>query len=252
MGLLKPIGANVEKDTPTLSQEYDGLVVNNLDPLMLGRIQVTYSLVEDVKDEKDLPWCYPTSPVFLGNSKDSIMFSVPEIGSEVKVYFPTQDKYMPYYKGTSFSENNMCTFFADEDYPNVYGFKDSIGNFFRVNKNKKTIMVQHTSSANMLIDEDGSLTYTLPDGSYFRMYYGGDWEILSGRGSTSVMRGDSAGTVTVDCSSFKVRANEIILDAPKTDVTGELTVKTADDGFILANNCLATVAGGIVTSIKMF
>ena len=56
----------------------------------------------------------------------------------------------------------------------------------------------------------------------------------------------------MDCSSFKVRANEIILDAPKTDVTGELTVKTADDGFILANNCLATVAGGIVTSIKMF
>ena len=38
-----------------VDQEYEGIVEDNLDPLMLGRVKVRYGMVEDA-DEEDLPW----------------------------------------------------------------------------------------------------------------------------------------------------------------------------------------------------
>lgn len=245
---IKPVDINIDPNVNSVDEEYDGIVVDNLDPLMLGRVRVSYSLVEDVEDEL-LPWCYPSGSSFLGNSRDSIMLCVPEVGSEVKVYFPTRDRYMPYYKGTEFSIENMCTFFADEDYPQVYGFKDSVGNFVRMNKKKKTITVQHSSTSNLFIDSDGSLRYTLADGSYFELLYGGSWTLSSGAGATSVISGSSDGNVQVNCQSFNVKANSISFDSPTTSTTGSFSVGNADGGMMQLNNGIATVAGGIVVSI---
>ena len=246
--LIKPAQLNIDPQSNSIDEEYDGIVVDNLDPLMLGRVRVSYSLVEDVEDEL-LPWCYPSAPSFLGNSRDSIMLCVPEVGSEVKVYFPTRDRYMPYYKGTSFSAENMCTFFADEDYPQVYGFKDSVGNFVRINKKQKTITVQHSSTANLIIESDGSISYNLPDGSYFQMLAGGTWIISSGKSQTSVLKGTPEGNVTLDCQAFTVTANNIVFDSPDTATTGGFVVGNADGGLMQLNNGSATVAGGIVVSI---
>ena len=248
--LIKPIQMNIDSQVNSVDEEYDGIVVDNLDPLMLGRVKVSYSIIEDAED-KDLPWCYPTGNVFLGNSKESIAFSVPEIGSDVKVYFPTKDMYMPYYKGTEFNSENMCTFFADEDYPQVYGFKDSIGNFVRVNKKRKTITIQHSSTSNLFIDSDGSITYTLPDGSYFEMLNGGTWTISSGAGQTSVFKGTPDGIVTLDCQAFIVKSNKVTFDSPDVDCTGSLKVANADSGTLQLLNGLGTVNAGIITSLKI-
>ena len=250
MPLIKPVQLNSDPQVNGTEQEYEGTVENNLDPLMLGRVKVRYPMVEDAEEE-ELPWCYPTTPVFLGNSKDSIMFSVPEIGSSVKVYYPTRDRYMPYYKGTSLNGDNMCTFFADDDYPNVYGFKDSVGNFIRVNKKSKTITVQHSSTANLFIDSDGSITYTLPDGSYFEMLRGGTWTLSSGAGATSVLKGAADGTVSLDCQTFNVKANKVNFDVPSTDFTGSISSGSADGGTLTCLYGMAIVKGGIITSIKM-
>lgn len=148
------------------AQEYDGYVENNNDPKKLGRVQVRTELYEDV-DSSALPWCYPTPSYFLGNSKNSIMFSVPEIGSQVKVYYPTHDKTTPFYKGMEFNEMNKCTFF-ETDYPNTYGFKDSRGNFYIVNKATDITQYQHSSGTNIKIESDGTYTITTPDGSYIQ------------------------------------------------------------------------------------
>lgn len=248
--MIKPVAANIDVCVPSDAEEYEGLVVNNLDPMMLGRVQVSYAMVEDSPDE-NLPWCYPSTNVFLGNSKNSIMFSVPEVGSSVKVYFPTRDMYMPFYKASEFNAENMCTFFADEDYPNVYGFKDSTGNFVRVNKAKKTITIQHSSTSNLFIDSDGSLTYTLADGSFFQMNYGGTWKLSSGKGATSVITGSADGNITVDCQTFNVNANKINFNAPDTACTGSFGADAADGGFIPLPAGSITVAGGLVTAIKV-
>ena len=250
MVLIKPVSANIDPATPLETEEYEGLVVNNLDPLMLGRVQVSYAMVEDSPDDS-LPWCYPSTNTFLGNSKNSIMFAVPEVGSTVKVYFPTGDLYMPYYKASEYNADNMCTFFADEDYPNVYGFKDSRGNFVRINKVKDTITLQHSSTCNCFIDSDGSIRVTLPDGSFFEMNVGGSWTLSAGAQATSVLSAGSDGNVTLDCQSFTVNANQAVMNTPITTCKGSLIVEKADGGMIPSPAGTTTVAGGIITSINV-
>lgn len=163
MALITPFGGLGDSFTPPENETYLGVVMDNQDPLKLGRIKVYISMYEDVKAD-DLPWCYPLLHTFLGNSKESIMFSVPEEGSEVRVSFPTRDKYAPYYSGCELNSENKCTFF-DDDYPDCYGFKDSVGNFVKVNKKTKTTTIQHSSTTNVEIVEDGTTTLTMPEGT---------------------------------------------------------------------------------------
>jgi hypothetical protein len=99
---------------------------------------------------------------FLGLSRNSIMGAVPEIGSEVIVRFPTKDKYHPEYN-MSYLTNTNKNNFLDEDYPNSYGFKDSIGNYFKVNKVKKQMRIQHSSGTNIDIIENGDMFFRHAD-----------------------------------------------------------------------------------------
>jgi hypothetical protein len=162
--LIKPYGPIIEPNKPTEEETYVGIVADNEDPKKLGRCRVFCSLYEDI-DLEALPWCFPTLETFLGNSPDAIAFSVPEVGSEVRVSFPTHDKYAPYYSGCELNERNKCTFF-DDDYPNCYGFKDSVGNFTKINKRTGINVYQHTSTTNVEIMNDGTTTFTTPNGQY--------------------------------------------------------------------------------------
>ena len=107
--LIKPYGPLVEANKPTEDNTYIGIVTDNNDPKKLGRLKVFCAIYEDM-DLEALPWCFPTLNTFLGNSPDSISFSVPEIGSQVRVSFPTKDKYAPYYSGCEMNERNRCTY----------------------------------------------------------------------------------------------------------------------------------------------
>ena len=107
--LIKPYGPIIESGKPTEDESYVGIVADNEDPKKLGRCRVFCSLYEDI-DLEALPWCFPTLETFLGNSPNSIAFSVPEIGSQVRVTFPTHDKYAPYYSGCELNERNKCTY----------------------------------------------------------------------------------------------------------------------------------------------
>lgn len=198
--LIKPFKQLIEDyHRKKEAQEYDGFVEDNNDPKLLGRIRVRTELYDDVESSA-LPWCYPTPPYFLGNSKNSIMFSVPEIGSQVKVYYPTHDKTTPFYKGMEFNELNKCTFF-EEDYPNTYGFKDSRGNFYIVNKAKDITQYQHSSGTNIKIESDGTYTITTPDGSY--------------------IYSDCNGNMRMCGTTLTVNMTESInLNAPSINVTG--------------------------------
>ncbi len=164
---LKPFKKLLSEYINKTEISYLGDVEENEDPDKLGRLKVRISIYEDIPTDK-LPWSYPQSPTFLGNSKDSIAFSVPEIGSQVKVTFPTKDKYAPFYGSSDITKSNKCSFF-DEDYPHSYGFKDSIGNFFKINKIKKLLQLQHTTTANIKFDEKGTISANHPNGCYMEI-----------------------------------------------------------------------------------
>ncbi len=88
-------------DTPTLSDEqtpryygkYRGSVVNNVDPLQQGRIQV---IVPDVSNVVPTGWALPCAPV---GGMQMGFFSAPPIGAGVWVEFEQGDADYPIWTG---------------------------------------------------------------------------------------------------------------------------------------------------------
>lgn len=136
---------------------YEGTVVYNKDPLMLGRIKVACKGFYESENYNDLPWIYQKSPTFLGCSKNRGFVAIPELGSKVKIEFPYINKKFPFY---SFSEYDMTNFPQEfkEDYPESYGFSD--GNFtFKVNKAKKCLTIKN-KNATLTFKQNGDIVYT--------------------------------------------------------------------------------------------
>lgn len=244
--LIKPYGPIIERSKPSENENYMGIVADNNDPKKLGRLKVFCSLYEDL-DLEALPWCFPTLDVFLGNSPDSISFSVPEVGSQVRVQFPTKDKYAPYYTGCELNERNKCTFF-DDDYPNCYGFKDSVGNFTKINKRTGRNIYQHMSTTNVEISKDGTTTFTTPNGQYMQIDPKGNiiGEIATvsivGQGHFSYTNGGNSFTMNggavefISCGPFSVKA-------PTSSFDGDLVV-SGNLGSTSAGSTIAYVLTG--------
>ncbi len=240
--------------------EFRGIVENNLDPLMLGKVQVRIDVYDDFTTE-DLPWASPTPDSFLGASADNISFHVPEIGTEVRVYFPTKDFNAPFYKGVEMNNFNKCTFF-DEDYPNCYGQKDSKGNFSLINKATGVSKFQHSSTTNIQIEEDGAYNLSTPDGSYLECASDGNFQIS---GTSTVIRSSTpteedsdeqqVSLLTITSDGYVFTANSVKLDVLSTTITGNLDVLgdvTCGNGYSgtlpLEGGGSAVVVKGIVIS----
>lgn len=140
---------------------YRGKVVNNQDPLQIGRVQVNIpGLIEGTLGSDgtwNLPWTYQKSPAMLGGNGFSSSFAVPENGSEVFVEFPYGDVYSGFYSYyLQSSATHQGTF--NEDYPNSYGFVDSTGNSLKINKAKQFLQFIHSSGAQFGMDLNGVIT----------------------------------------------------------------------------------------------
>jgi len=144
-----------------LSYPHKGIVVFNQDPKKLGRIKCeVFGLFEG--PHEDLPWCFPHNSYGLGGGGSSepynSWFSVPEVGTELEIRFPYKDIYHPMYYGFWQSESTHQVGF-DSDYPESYGFRDSTGNYFKVNKETGYVKVKHGPSGSYFdIDSEGNLT----------------------------------------------------------------------------------------------
>ena len=247
--LVKPFGEVFKPQRPTEDMWYIGNVENNNDPLKLRRLQIRTIVHEDLATE-DLPWASPIPTCFLGSSPNSEDFAVPEIGSQVRVFFPTYDQNTPFYMGGETNEFNKCTFF-DEDYPNCYGRKDSIGNFLKVNKVKKTIHAQHCSGANVQIDDKGGVTATTPNGSQLRVEPNGEiiWQQGSD-GQTLQFQFNADGSVYLKCNSVKIQATAFSVDTPKADFMGDLHCARGASAEVQAGPVMLGFDGGILKYVK--
>jgi len=73
--------------------KYRGTVINNVDPEMMGRLQV---MVPDVHGTVPAPWAMPCAPVA---APDGGMIAIPPIGSAVWVEFERGDDSLPIWVG---------------------------------------------------------------------------------------------------------------------------------------------------------
>ena len=226
---------------------YLGVVEDNNDPEKLCRIRVRISPYDNFATD-DLPWASPILGTH-GNSSFSGGFNIPEIGAQVRVYFPSKDLTAPYYTGAELNESNRVTLF-DDNYPNTYGYKDSRGNFYKIDKEAGTAHFQHESTSNVQVSPDGSITVSLRGGPTATFSSYGAFNLDSG---LIEINGNADGSLELKATStVGIQGSSITLNADTTTVTGGLSVGNGASGVIWGLGQIITVTDGIITSIKGF
>ena len=168
-------GMNLQDLDPKKFQDkWTGKVIDNKDPLKMGRVRIRiFGLYDDVMDNL-LPWALPEQK-YLGASTSNLI--IPENDAIIRGYFENGDPFKPIYEGMITVENPVevaIRSFAgmrkpgdsildeatnDLDYPDVMVlFKTDDGDGLTVNRSDGTFKFVHRSGLKMLIDPDGSIT----------------------------------------------------------------------------------------------
>lgn len=151
--MLINFSENVDRKN-ILDRPYRGVVVDNDDPLLLGRVKCqVQGLIEG--DAANLPWIQQRSATMLGGQPNKGTFFTPSIGSELEIRFPYNDVYAGFYVGFwQTKDTHMKTF--DDGYPNKYGFFDA-GFTVSYDNQKNEFIIRHPESATITIKPDGSV-----------------------------------------------------------------------------------------------
>lgn len=138
-----------------LDGQFIAQVVNNNDPLKMGRVQISLPILWG----NETPWAVPKIPQGIGGSSPAGFFSVPNNGTDVYIELQNGDVHFPFYVGTVLVQSTVPAVFQ-ENYPTRYGFIDELNNQFIVDRTAKTITLVHSSGALFTIDESGNITRT--------------------------------------------------------------------------------------------
>lgn len=152
MSKFLPLIDTLNRDRKYLDKFYLGKVVDNNDPKQIGRLKVEIPGIYEGGAEL-LPWVYKKE----SGTSDMGGVAIPEVGSIVEVYFPDHDLYAAVYNG--YYENEKTIQQKQdllEDYPNTYGFIDSKGNKFIVNKTQGTVKFIHHSGSSIIFEDNGN------------------------------------------------------------------------------------------------
>lgn len=156
--------AEILTKTDNLTVPHKGTVVDNNDPKKLGRVKCIIENYFETEDYNKLPWIHPRLGM---SSPSSTSIIPPELGTELWVEFPFKNPYHGIYKGYWYNEKNgianetnLSNIIFGEDYPNVYGFQDSTGNYLKVNKLKETFDLEHSSGDHIHVDKEGNAIIT--------------------------------------------------------------------------------------------
>ena len=241
--LIKPFSPLLDEQVDPSTMSYIGNVVDNNDPKKLGRIKVQIAVYADLNTEA-IPWASPLLASH-GNSQEYGGINIPEIGSQVRITFPSKDFTAPYYSGAELNETTRTTFF-DDDYPHTYGYKDSVGNFIRVNKERGTAQVQHSSTTNMQVAPDGSIKVGLAGGAYFIFDNSNNFDLNIGALDIS---GSADGSLSIDANhEVNISAGQVNISG-NVAIQGDLNLKNGASGSFMAAGNLVVVENGIIVAI---
>ena len=146
---------DIKKTMRHLFIPHKGIVVDNDDPLKLKRIKCVITDILNETDVDSLPWVYQHNGSSGSTTAESCY--IPSVGDEVTITFPYNDIYFPFYSGSWASATTKTTEF-DTGYPNVYGWKDSKGNIFKVNIVTSEVQFTHFSGTYLKLTTAGKVT----------------------------------------------------------------------------------------------
>jgi len=184
---------------------YRGIVVDNVDPLRAGRVQVrVYPMFEGVV-ASHLPWAVMSDP-FMGGLGNVGGTFIPEEDSHVFVFFENGDhRYPVYFGGAPAMENDTPDLPAESrnngEYPANRVFRTKNGIVVEIDdtKDNERVRIFHPTGTQLLIDKNGYYV-TVADGDCEFTVDGNMKASVTGN-FTATIDGDSTTTVKGDMTA---------------------------------------------------
>lgn len=136
-----------------------GVVVDNNDPEMIGRVKVTIEGILEGPIES-LPWINQEASTSNGGSASTSSMFIPVVGSEVNVYSSFDDMHTLNYRGF-FRNKDLVPSDFKTNYPNRFGFVDGDMRVI-IDRQDKTVMINTHSGVQLIVGADGSVTLNNP------------------------------------------------------------------------------------------
>jgi hypothetical protein len=215
--------SNFAKHDERFPFKYRAKVLDNTDSENLGRIKAqVYPMFAKITDATTLPWAVPEFPLGSGAGNGYGVFSVPEIGSWVWVFFEMGDIYQPVYGGAAptrlsgLPDDRTTNYPSTKVYRTKNGIQVTINDYNSGGSDQRLYRIDHPS---------GTVIELLPDGNV-------------------MIKTDKK-----DITLFPKA--DVNLKTEKTRMYGNAYVDSgASDTFTSADGKLVSVAAGIVISIK--
>jgi len=267
---------------------YRGIVVDNSDPLHLGRIKVQVIPYFVGIDKDILPWATPKNPLVEGSCGGASgygglagsaasgysgygTFAVPQVNSQVWVFFEAGDLYQPVYDGEAQDAMRGVPIDANTNYPNrkvtktVCGITTIIDNVdkqaiiytaYGINgtiddKNKTVTISTPGGIIGKIDDANSTITITHPSGSFIEFFPDGNIQVMAVKDDANIYMKVGKGNINLEATNNEINlvaGGSVNIQAPETVVDGNLRVGTGDTGtFVTGTGDTVTVDNGIIT-----
>jgi hypothetical protein len=148
-----------KQDTFQYDGFYRGLVVSNTDSSQLGRVKIrVYGVFGSNIPSDQLPWAVPAHSIFTGAGSGHGYFAVPEVNSEVFVFFEAGDMYQPVYFAEAPNGVKGLPTERTANYPFRKIWKTKNGVVIYIDDSSKEIKMTHPTGTTVTVDATGNIT----------------------------------------------------------------------------------------------
>jgi len=146
------------KDDLKYPMFYRGEVVSNSDPSKLGRIKVrVFGIFSKAIPIANLPWAIPAFPIFTGSGNGFGYFAVPEVGTNVFVFFEAGDFYQPVYFLEAPDSVHGLPLERTTNYPYRKVQKTKNGIMVYIDDQAKVVRLTHPTGKYLEMDGNGNI-----------------------------------------------------------------------------------------------
>lgn len=225
--MLDSVNTRLEeaRQDQTIENYVEGVVIDNIDPLGIGRIKVRVVNLMD-PDLGAVPWVGAHRQSLFGQGPGFGTYGSPAIGAKVRLRLQNGDLNYTLSEADSYHTSDANPKFKS---PQTWGFKDPSGNELFVNMESKDWQFTHSSGTKLSYDGQGNMTLSVTKDLT---------ETVNGNQTTTV-KGTQTTNVTGN-TAVSTDANFTLTVKGSTTInsTGSVNVSTSADANVTASGAV--------------